>query len=689
MSNSVFKNAIAIPPRQNLRNFSQVNSLVGYRPEIDGLRAIAVLAVILCHAQIALFAGGFVGVDIFFVISGFVVTSSILKDQQAKTFTLLGFYAGRLKRLAPSLYFVLGITLGFGYLFCFPEDCYDILKNIGFVALFYSNIYLSKQTGYFDPAADKQPLLHTWSLSVEEQFYLIFPLLLVALFKKNLRTKIGVFSILFFASLAYSHFSVIQSAHESYYYLHTRAFEFLAGALLTICFKHKQKHLQWAIQETMFFVGLLVILYSITAFNSGTPMPGIYALVPCIGTMLVIAGGAKAKLSELLLSNRVSLYVGKLSYVLYLWHWPILYAFRRLNLVDQNWMYFAMALTFMLSVVTHHVIEKPLRRIGWSNIRTVLLLLVGPIVVLGSLVALAKKTDNFAFMYPEKIRLDYQYAGHSVFKTSRGERCWNKISVTKAVDCTVGDPAVQVNAIYWGDSHAYQLIDFLDQIGKNSRLAIHDVTYSMCPPIKGGPPKAGNVSLQSHREACILHNNGVMEYVLANPQIKTVIMAAIWHNYTNGGSGPNATLSTHGFLPHEIDQRLAETIGILEAAGKHVVLIDDVPNLPPSLNNCASNKLYLPMLEKVDCSYAEDYAIGTHQEAKLILDGLQDKFPKVSMIHTYDVLCADGRCNSELYGVPLYYHNDVGHLGIGGSGIYYRAYKEKHPTELNSIFLQK
>jgi peptidoglycan/LPS O-acetylase OafA/YrhL len=654
-------------------------------PAIDGLRAVAVMAVLLCHAQFAAFAGGYVGVDVFFVISGYVVSLLILREQEQGGFSLPAFYARRLKRLAPALLCVLGASLAFALLFCFPENVQALAKNIGFVSLFYSNVYLARQTGYFDPAAEQQPLLHTWSLSVEEQFYLLIPLLLVLLRRLGARTRVAVLAALCLASLAYSQHAVSHHVPGAFYYLQTRAFEFLLGMLLACLHAGKPAAAaRSARDEVLALAGLGLIAWTVLAYRAATPMPGWQALLPCVGAVLVIAG-ARSRLAGMVLANPLALYIGKISYVLYLWHWPVMFALRRLQLDTPGWMAAAIGISFALAVPTHHWLEQPLRRLAWSPARTGLALFLLPVLLAGGLVALGKQTQEFSRFYAAHKRQDYLDAGLTVFKTPRAARCWSKEGVTPAADCTLGDSASPDKAVLWGDSHAYHLVNFIDQLGKDYRLAVHDMSYTMCAPIEHSPATAGDPAYQGHAQSCRAHDQAVMQHILADPAIRTVLMSAAWDVYINPASGADAPLSVHGFQPQEIDRQLAATIARLHAAGKRVVLFDDVPLLPPGMESCVSNRLYLPHRAADRCTFPVSAAQAAHQPVRALLDGVARQFPQAGMVHIFDLACTQQACGGELLGTPLYAHGDRGHLGAGGSAALYRAYRERRPDELASV----
>lgn len=663
----------------------QLNTdLPAYCPEIDGLRAVAVLLVAFCHAQLFGLSGGFIGVDVFFTISGYVVTLAILRSQERGDFSLARFYQRRLQRLAPSVLLVLAATLAFTVRFCFPQDAFAVLKNALLVTVFYSNIYLSKQTGYFDPDADKQALLHTWSLSVEEQFYLLFPLLLLALRRLPRTAMLFVMAALLALTLALSQHAIDASAPQTYYKLEYRAFEFLIGALIAIAHRHGLLRGPTLAHELALLSGLGLIACLALSYNAATVMPGFHALMPCAGAALVIAGARGARRASMLLANGPAVYLGKLSYNVYLWHWPVLFGLRRLQLQSPGWMAAAVALSLILSVMTHHLWEQPLRYARWGQRKTFTLLMAAPIAVMGALLFIATKTDNFANYYPPALRQNYIDTGHSVFDMPRAKDCWSKIPVTSPAQCSLGDLSIPLNAVFWGDSHAYHQIEFIDRLGKDFHLHLHDVAMTMCPPNENGPQRAGDAFYQHYREDCLAHNKQVMAYILSQPAIKTVVMSAVWQNYENADTGPSPRPTTHGYLPG--DSYLAETLSKLSAAGKRVIFLDDAPSAPPQLDNCASNRLYLPFFKETDCSYAASRVMTDHLPATRILTEMTQRFPGMEIIHTFDVPCDGERCTTELMGTPLYRNNDTGHLGLGGSRVYYDAYRRKHPHELERIF---
>jgi peptidoglycan/LPS O-acetylase OafA/YrhL len=656
-----------------------------YFPEIDGIRAIAVLMVVFCHAKFTGFTGGFVGVDLFFVISGYVVTLAITRQQNAGQFSLSDFYARRMRRLLPALYVVALATLAFCLLFVFPEHTFKLIKNLGFLVLFSSNLYLSRTTGYFGIESTKQPLLHTWSLSVEEQFYLILPLCLVLLARVKPRMRSIALCAALLLALAYSIVHTAKVGPAAYYLLPGRLFEFLFGAVLALAIG-RLAALGPRIANLLVVLGIGAVAFCSLRYGPETVMPGTNAILPCLAAVLLIVGGRYAGALHPVLSNRPLRYLGRISYPLYLWHWPLIFAFNRFGLGSSAGMGLALALSVVLAALTHRWIEQPWRARSERPRRTWLRLWFLPFLFVLGLYLLAKETDALTKFYPQAYRADYVNASQSVFEHPRAERCWNKVELSPA-ECMLGTPGAPTKAVLWGDSHAYHQIGFLDAIGKDRNIAIHDMTFSMCGPVGNSPERAGDGRYQRHAEECRAHGAAVMKHILADPGIKFVFMAALWDIYGAAvdGVGPGQ----HGYLPGQFEAELAATIAQLQAAGKRVIMLDDIPLLPKELDNCVSDRLYLPGMAGRDCSYSRAIADERHQGAAQILARAVQAHPTVAVINTYDVFCDDKRCRSELDGVPLYKHDDLNHLSAGASRMFYQLYMRKHPGQLDRIFARQ
>ncbi|MDN0077468.1 acyltransferase family protein [Crenobacter sp. SG2303] len=654
-----------------------------YRPDIDGLRGIAVLLVVLCHAGFTQFKGGFIGVDIFFVISGFIVSTTIIPNIEQNKLSLVDFYAKRAKRLLPSLYLVCITTFLFSSLFLLPQNLIEVAKNIGYISIFSSNIYLSHQTGYFAPQATDLPLLHTWSLSVEEQFYLILPAALIALLPRGRRFTIVAFGILSLASLYVSETNTSHGNEAAYYLFQNRAFEFLLGVILALCLGQAKAARKWPF-DILLLVGLIALGTITYTYSEKTPFPGWHALIPCGAALILIFAGNRTAFFRIFLDNKPLVYAGKISYCLYLWHWPVIFAFNRFGYDSIYGHSVAILISTGLAILTHHLIEKPFRYSATPNKKALLRLMLSPILLSGALIIIGKNTDRFLFLYPEKVVSYYKDAG-DLWEAPREKYCWQKIGISNSQQCRLGHEDATPNSVLWGDSHAYHFVNFIDNIGKEKQLTIHDIAYSECPPIANMSATSNDSHYKDNNSRCKIHDKNAMEYILKEPAIRYVFMSAVWHSYQNSGTDQNATYGI-GFHPGEFEKELQTTIQQLESAGKQVVILDDIPTIPKSMVNCqAYNELFLPVKQQ-NCSYPEKLADGNYLSVQDMFGRIKKTNPKVSIINTFNVLCSNGICRTSFGQVPAYRYDDIGHLGVSASKIFFDEYMRRNPGELDKLF---
>ncbi len=332
-----------------------------YRKEIDGLRAIAVVPVVLYHAEISLFGGGFVGVDVFFVISGYLITSQILLHKHANNFSILEFYERRARRILPALFLVCVACIPFAWLLMMPNQLEEFSRSLISVVFFSSNVFFWKNSSYFDVSAEEKPLLHTWSLSIEEQFYILFPIFLAVLWRFEKKVIVATISVSILISLGLTEWGWRSAPNGNFYLLPTRAWELLAGALIAFyMFGQDQK----GHNEVLPMLGILLIAFAVFVFDSGTPFPSLYALIPVAGTSLILIFANNQTLLGKILSNRALVGIGLISYSLYLWHQPLL-VFARLGISETlaNWhVAVILCLAIALSYLSWRFVEKPLRK---------------------------------------------------------------------------------------------------------------------------------------------------------------------------------------------------------------------------------------------------------------------------------------------------------------------------------------
>ncbi len=333
-----------------------------YQPEIDGIRAIAVMSVVLFHVEYALFAGGFVGVDVFFVISGFLITRLIVKDVRANTFSFKQFYLRRIRRLAPALIATLVVTFCVSFFYLTPAHFERFSAALIASILSVSNILFWTESGYFDAEGVLKPLLHTWSLSVEEQFYLVWPAFLVLLAARARWVLVVAILGLSLLSLVGARMLTSYSPSTSFFMMPFRIYEFGMGAVLALVPAMKLRN--W-IRELLLIAGLLLVGYSVFVFGHSTPLPDVYALIPCLGTVLLLISGS-AKYGGWVLRNSLSVWLGKISYSLYLVHWPVVVLYRHITFADMlvgRTRLVLLLLMLVLAVLMYVFIENRFRHV--------------------------------------------------------------------------------------------------------------------------------------------------------------------------------------------------------------------------------------------------------------------------------------------------------------------------------------
>jgi len=343
---------------------------LNYRAEIDGLRALAVVPVILFHAGFELFSGGYVGVDVFFVISGYLITTILVEDIELNRFSIASFYERRARRILPALYCVMFVSAIASLIVLYPAHLISFSKSLIATPLFASNFYFWSERGYFGGLAELKPLIHTWSLAVEEQFYIVFPVFLLLL-KKYVKTFFILLFLSFVLSLISSYYVTLLHFDTAFYFPVTRAWELLFGAFAALILKRRDINLGrwWADLISLFSLSL--IFYSFFKFNSETLFPSLTALVPVGGTFLFILSAQHSYLVKKVFSGRAIVFVGLISFSLYLWHQPIFALARQINLFD-NYLFILLVLVFILSCFTYFFVEKPFRDKSVISLKTVL-----------------------------------------------------------------------------------------------------------------------------------------------------------------------------------------------------------------------------------------------------------------------------------------------------------------------------
>ena len=575
-------------------------STISYRPDIDGLRAVAVVGVVLYHAEAFGLRGGFVGVDVFFVISGYLITRILLKEHaQTGRVSILGFYARRVRRLLPALYAMLLVVSVLVLVIYAPGDTRrfagSLLAALGFV----SNVYFWRSSGYFSEDAHIAPLLHTWSLAVEEQFYLFWPLALILMLSRapSRQLLLPLAGAAFFISLAGAEFGNSNYPQPTFYLLPTRAFELLAGAGLAIMPTFSPR--QHFAADAICVLGLCLILGSYVMFTPSTPFPGLAALVPCFGAACLILAGERSGLARQVLGNRAIVGVGLLSYSWYLWHWPgfaiwryitfrgptlieaVIIALLTLGLAWLSWRFVEHAFRGGSSAAAQ--IER--RR---ANVRTLVSLALLPGISLGACALVILSNDGFPGRVSPAVRqVDAQVSS----KSNLREVCHlvprDGSALPDKAACIAGDLEKDYSALLWGDSHASHYGPTLEALGQKTGFAFRQISKSGCPPLLDVDFVPEPTVFKGD---CHAFNQNVLALIATTPEIKDIWLGAFWPSSGNR-------------LDWQIDllaDNIENTVETLQVMGKNVTVFGVLPYFKFPADGCAVRQAMFPRLN-IEC----------------------------------------------------------------------------------------
>ena len=487
---------------------------------MDGLRAIAVIPVILFHAGINFFEGGFVGVDIFFVISGYLITSLILSEKSKGEFKLSNFYERRARRILPALFAVMLFSIPFSYLLMMPNQLLDFSESILAVTFFSSNILFWTESNYFSAAAELKPLLHTWSLAVEEQFYILFPIFIILTWKIGKQNILRLILIFIVLSLLLSEWVYRFSPTANFFLAPTRAWELLIGSVAAF-YLHKNQLLITKFTEHLATIGFALILFSIFTFDANTPFPGVYSLVPVLGTLLIILYSSSKTLIGKFLSFNYIVGIGLISYSAYLWHQPFL-AFSRLyfyETLSQSFLLIICILSFIFAYFSWIVIEKPYRNKKRISKRFLIFSIIPCVFVFIMFSITGIKSQGF--MDNKLTQEDQQYLnsykGLELSKAEYREEC-NFYEQGENIDpsCYLEMPGKE-NVLIWGDSHA-------QAIGPGLRYHFSDKYNFMQVATSSCPPKVISRKYTEFSNSCS-RSNAFAVSLIQEMDIQYVIMA--------------------------------------------------------------------------------------------------------------------------------------------------------------------
>lgn len=649
---------IVSPCGQN--RFSQavrgVMHTFGSRRDIDGLRALAVIPVVLFHFGISPFSGGFVGVDVFFVISGFLITGILYREINAGRFSFVDFWARRARRILPALSVVLLATLALGWLLLTDKDFSKLGRAVRYQSMFISNMLFMRQDGYFQPASELNPLLHTWSLAVEEQYYVVFPFLIALLMRHLRHWRWILFSVLL-VSFA---LNIFYSAHKSevaFFSLPTRAWEMLCGAMLAVLPGSKRVR-PWQYQA-LGIAGLVAILIAIFTFDRNTPFPGWAATMPVLGAAALIWSGAQGPTwVGQLLSARVLVWIGLLSYSLYLWHWPVYVYANAISsdgiqpLEAAGWILLSLGIAWL----SLRFIELPFREkrliAGQKPMLIAGLLAMGALGISGSVI---RSADGF----PQRLTGESQaYAKARLWRA--GQLNCMLVTSDKQLDraCLLGEkPGTSPSRMVWGDSHAAALMPGLQIAAAQAGEPVWLYSMSACPPIVSEQP----------RKKCRDFNNRTMDQIRLL-HIKDVVLASSWtlYMYVREDGNKNMLLDPNDD-PSQAEVRMAAAIrarvAAIRGAGAEVWLLKEVPQ---QRKGSVDRLISLSRIGRTSAALGRPLEEHLAHERYVddLFDSMSEADPGVHIIDPTPMMCGAETCNIEVGGQARY--RDDGHLSDTG-----------------------
>ncbi|MEJ0086740.1 MAG: acyltransferase family protein [Pseudomonadota bacterium] len=619
-----------------------------YRTDIDGLRAVAVLPVVAFHAQIPQVPGGFIGVDVFFVISGYLISSIILSEVESGRFSLASFYERRIRRIFPALIAMLLVSSALACIYLLPTELEAFAKSLAAAMFSASNFYFWSGSGYFDVAAEQQPLLHTWSLAVEEQFYLLFPLLLMSIrrvFPGRLRSTIIAIAV---ASFVLSEIDVRTAPARAFYFPHARAWELLLGTVLAMNVI-PTINARWA-NNLISAGGLGLIAFAVLTFEPGTPFPGAYALIPCLGAAMIIHAGRDTEtVTSRLLSWKPLVFIGLISYSLYLWHWPLIYFQNNFSILFAGLpgplgKALLVLASILIAAMSWWFIERPFRAGPLRPSKRLLFVMSGAATaaICGIAVGvLSSQGMGWRFSTDE-----LQAASYLKYDPSPAFRKGDCFATSDAGDDPSfaelkNDPCLRRvegrrNFLLFGDSYAADLWFGLSHAMRDINWL--QATGAGCKPLFD----AAALDLHSSERCARLRQLIFAEYLVKNP-VDAVLVGGSW---------------TSSDIP-----KLARTLDWANAAGIPVVLLG-----PKIQYDAPLPRLLVAALGQRDVRLPDRHRVGSFRDLDNAIAGLA-RAKGVIYVSYFDLLCENDACQyADANGRPLAF--DRAHFTKWGSVVF-------------------
>jgi len=656
---------------------------LSYRPDVDGLRAVAVGSVVLFHGHIPPFSGGYIGVDVFFVISGFLITSILARDIAAGRYSIADFYDRRIRRIFPALFLVLAATTLLAALVLMPSQMVTFARSLPAAAFFFANVHFASGMTYFGAAADETPLLHLWSLAVEEQFYIVFPVLLFLLMRfGGRRLALGALTAIAVASLVWAQIELDDRPQMAFYLLSSRAWELLAGALLALV---PLPRLPARIASSVGALGLLAIAIPVFTYSKETPFPGIAALPPVLGAVALILAGASAPHGPVsrLLSTPGFVYVGRISYSLYLWHWPLLvlallYKGANLTHLQAGGI---ILLSVALSALSLKYVETPFRAAQPFGSARLTRFGAAAALMAAAVVLSAAFDMRGAGLWQNTPRgmvaeTAASHLSHFQLRCANTQEDAPGSGFKPFEECSFGERTAEgrYDVLVWGDSHASASFAGFgaaaERYGNSSRV----LSMVSCPPLVGG--KAANARAADGGRRCTDFNAAVLAEI-EQVRPKLVILVGRWSLWTRharsslalvsdevDGGGEKTRDSSARVLAHMLDR----TIATLEGMGSRVLLVGQVPEFPFVPPQCVARAEFYGRDSAPCLVQPLEKAIAVVGEGNALLMEAQQRHPASFVLNALEVFCRKGVCpageGERFYFVDRDHVSDAGALVI-------------------------
>lgn len=674
-----------------------------YRPDIDGLRALAIIPVVLFHAFPSMLPGGFVGVDIFFVISGFLISSIILQALQRESFSFAGFYANRIRRLFPALLAMLAACFVFGWFFLLPDEYAHLGKHIVGAATYIENFLLHREAGYFDISSHLKPLMHLWSLGIEEQFYLTYPLFLWLVWRhrRHLFTILLAIAVI---SFCLNLWQVRRDVGSAFFLPQTRAWELMAGGAIACWTLLRQETVslpgihwlahcseqEWqlrtaTVRNISSATGLGLIVFAVLRIHENDPFPGWWALFPVCGASLLICGGPDAWINRKLLSHKCMVLVGLISYPLYLWHWPML-SFPRILRGSELSIPFrgaAVLLSFGLAWATFRFIESPIRFGHKSWIKPVALTAMS--LVIASL-GYAAYRDGFIDRFPN-------FAGdigHLRDVRWSTPECRNMIGLAEINYCRSSSTGA-ADVLLIGDSHSAVLYDGMAPAYQQRSQVLTNLGQSGCAPLYDTNSFSPGISHPDCRPVV----NRMLDFAATSATAHTIILSLHGSRYMSGqGFGPiDAAAAPKEILwegaakniaqPQMFAASLRNTVARLSATGKNVILFMDWPELGFDPRSCLPRPISFFSSPRSSCSVPRVQVEARSAPYREVVRQLQMEFKSLKVFDPLPYLCDSSACYAMKDG-HLFYSDD-NHVSATGAAYLSGKFLEEQSSKTQPV----